>query len=267
MNRPLGSVLRRTSPLLLAVAAVLAVPAAASAHVTVQPGTIEGGGYSAVSFRVPNERDDASTTEVTVTMPEDQPLASVSTTPVPGWRISTETRRLDEPLELHGSQVTEVVSEVTWTATGRGIAPDQYVDFDVSLGQLPESGRLVFRTLQTYSSGEQVDWNQVAVDDSVEPERPAPVLTLTAPAAGGSGGSDTPSESPSESPSASPTEEPSDPASQSPAADDAEPAGEAAAGEPGDDDEDGATLPLVLSGAALLVALAALALSLRSRRT
>jgi uncharacterized protein YcnI len=153
-----------------AVAAMLALPAVAQAHVTVQPGTAEGGGFSVVAFRVPNERDDASTTQLRVTLPKDQPIGSVQTTPVPGWKI---------------------ISEVTWTATDGGIRPGQFQDFSLSLGQLPESGTLVFNTLQTYSSGEKVNWNEVSADPSVEPEHPAPILTITpAKAEGGSTGTD-----------------------------------------------------------------------------
>jgi uncharacterized protein YcnI len=174
-----------------AVAALLALPAVASAHVTVQPGAVEGGGFSVVSFRVPNERDDANTTQLRVTLPKDQPIGSVQTTPVPGWKITTATRQLDKPIEMFGEQLDNVVSEVIWTATDGGIRPGQFQDFNLSLGQLPESGELVFNTLQTYSSGEKVNWNQVSADHAVEPERPAPILTIT-PAAtdGGSGATD-----------------------------------------------------------------------------
>jgi periplasmic copper chaperone A len=168
------------------VAAILALPGIAQAHVTVQPGTVEGGGFSVVAFRVPNERDDASTTRLRVTLPKDQPIGSVQTTPVPGWKVSTATRHLDKPIEMFGEQLDTVVSEVTWTATAGGIRPGQFQDFNLSLGQLPESGDLVFNTLQTYSSGEKVNWNQVSADPSVEPEHPAPILTIT-PAAAGEG--------------------------------------------------------------------------------
>jgi uncharacterized protein YcnI len=162
-------------------AAVVALPTAASAHVTLQPGTVEGGGFAVVSFRVPNERDDASTTKVRVVLPTDHPLGSVQTTPVPGWRVNTEQRTLDEPIELFGSPVDRVVSQVTWTATGVGLGPGQFQDFELSLGRLPESGRLVFDTQQTYAGGERVDWDEVAVGGGAEPEHPAPVLTLSAP--------------------------------------------------------------------------------------
>lgn len=165
----------------IAGAAVLGMPATANAHVTITPSAVEGGGFSVVSFRVPTERDDASTTRVRVTFPKDQPIGSVRTTALPGWKITVDLRTLDEPIEMFGEEVDEVVSAVTWNATGGGIAPDQFEDFDVSLGVLPESGEMAFQALQTYSSGERVNWNQVAVDDSVEPEHPAPVLRLTPP--------------------------------------------------------------------------------------
>jgi uncharacterized protein YcnI len=162
-----------------AVAAILALPGIAQAHVTVQPGTVEGGDLSVVAFRVPNERDDANTTQLRVTLPNDQPIASVQTTPMPGWKVTTVTRHLDKPIQMEGEQLDSVVSEVTWTATAGGIGPDQFQDFNLSLGQLPESGQLVFNVLQTYSSGEKVNWNEVAADPAVEPEHPAPILTIT----------------------------------------------------------------------------------------
>jgi uncharacterized protein YcnI len=163
----------------VAAAAILAVPGIAQAHVTVQPGTAQGGGFSVIAFRVPNERDDASTTQVRISLPKDQPIGSVKTTSVPGWKITTSTRHLDKPIEMFGEHLDTVVSDVTWTATTGGIRPGQFEDFDLSLGQLPESGELVFSALQTYSSGEKVNWNEVSADPSTEPEHPAPILSIT----------------------------------------------------------------------------------------
>jgi periplasmic copper chaperone A len=222
------------------VAAILAVPGIAQAHVTVQPGSAEGGGFSVVSFRVPNERDDASTTQLRVTLPKDQPIGSVQTTPVPGWKITTVTRHLDKPIEMFGEQLDTVVSEVTWTATGGGIRPGQFQDFDVSLGQLPASGELVFNTLQTYSSGEKVNWNQVSADPAAEPEHPAPILTLTPGAA----------------------EEGSAPTDQGSQAGQDEQATSSAASNTVFD----STLPLIVSGAALAISLVAVALAWRRGR-
>jgi uncharacterized protein YcnI len=218
------------------------LPAPAWAHVTVQPGEVEGGGFSVVSFRVPTERDNDYTTEVQVLLPKDQPVGSVRTRPVPGWEVATKTRTLDEPIDMFGEEVDEVIAEITWTATGEGIAPGQFEDFDVSFGPLPESGEMVFTAIQTYDSGEVVKWNEVAVDDSAEPEHPAPVLTITAPAEdAGSTSTDTGTET--EAAAASATTDDSD---------------------DGEDDEI-EVLPLVLSGLALVVAAAALVVAVRRR--
>ena len=44
------------------VVAALALPAAAAAHVTLQPETAPAGGFTRFDVRVPNERDDAART-------------------------------------------------------------------------------------------------------------------------------------------------------------------------------------------------------------
>jgi uncharacterized protein YcnI len=159
------------------------MPGLAQAHVTVQPGSAEGGSFSVIAFRVPNEQEEARTTQLQVILPEDQPIGSVQTTPIPGWKITTKTRHLDKPIEMFGEQLDTVVSQVSWTATGGGIRPGQFQDFDLSLGQLPESGELVFNAVQIYSNGDRVNWNQISADPSVEPEYPAPILTITPPSA------------------------------------------------------------------------------------
>src|SRR6187397_2699047 len=121
------NVLRRTAARIglgvtAGLALALALPGAAQAHVSVQ-GEAKGGGFSVVAFRVPNERDDASTTRLRVILPRDHPIGSVQTTAVPGWKVTTATRKLDKPIEMFGEKLDTVVSRVTWTATGGGIRP------------------------------------------------------------------------------------------------------------------------------------------------
>jgi periplasmic copper chaperone A len=166
-----------------AIVAILLVSGVAAAHVIVQPQAAEGGGFSVIAFQVANERDDANTTQVQIRLPKAQPIQSVKTRPVPGWKISTTTRQLQKPFEISGTQVDTVVSKVTWTATHGGLRPSQVQNFALSLGPLPESGVLVFKALQTYSSGYKVNWNQVSVQPGVTPEHPAPVVTITPAAA------------------------------------------------------------------------------------
>ncbi|MFF5156068.1 YcnI family protein [Streptomyces sp. NPDC000348] len=165
----------------VAGAAVLAVSTPCFAHVSVQPeGEAAQGGYAVVGFKVPNERDNASTTKLEVTFPTDHPLASVMPQPVEGWDVQVTTSKLDEPLETHGEKINEAVSKVTWTAKGDGIEPGFFQKFPVSVGTLPEdTDELVFKALQTYSNKEVVRWIEVPQEGQEEPEHPAPVLTLS----------------------------------------------------------------------------------------
>lgn len=166
----------------LAGTAVLALSVPAFAHVSVQPeGTAAKGGYAVVDFKVPNERDNASTTKLEVTFPTEHPLASVMPQPVPGWTAKVTKSTLDKPLEMHGKKITEAVTKVTWTADGKGIQPGFFQKFPVSVGTLPEdTDELVFKAIQTYSNKEVVRWIEVPQEGQEEPENPAPVLELSA---------------------------------------------------------------------------------------
>ncbi|GLW28346.1 YcnI family protein [Actinoplanes regularis] len=164
----------------------LAFAGPASAHVTVNPNTATAGGYAKVSFRVPNESDSASTTKLEVNLPADQPIASVSVKPVPGWTAVAEKSKLATPIKAHGTEITEAVLKITWTAAkGSEIKPGEFQEFDVSMGALPESGQLVFKALQTYSDGNVVRWIDEPATDGTEPESPAPVLKIVPAAATG----------------------------------------------------------------------------------
>ncbi|PKW08761.1 uncharacterized protein SAMN05428944_4106 [Streptomyces sp. 1222.5] len=162
--------------------AVLTLSAPAFAHVTVQPeGAAAKGGYAVVDFKVPNERDDASTTKVEVNLPADHPIASVMPQPIPGWKIQVTRSKLDKPLTMHGEKIDEAVSKVTWTADGKGIEAGYFQKFPLSVGALPEDAdQLVFKAVQTYSNKEVVRWIEVPKEGEDEPENPAPVLELSA---------------------------------------------------------------------------------------
>ena len=153
------------------------------AHVTVHPDTMPAGSADIeLTFRVPNERDDANTVGLQVFFPTNLPLLTVNVLPVPGWTAKVDTQTLSKPIQTDDGSVNQVVTDITWKATAGGIAPGQYEDFAVSAGQAPsQTGDVVFKSLQTYSSGEVVRWIQVASSQNPNPDTPAPVLTLTNP--------------------------------------------------------------------------------------
>lgn len=168
-------------------ATLLVAPATASAHVTVQPPESEAGNFAKLAFRTPNERDDAGTVKLEVNFPTDAPFAFFNVRAVPGWRSTVERQTLEKPLEVFGRTINEVVSKVTWE--GGPIPPGGFEEFEVSVGPLPDRpGELVFKALQTYSSGEVVRWIELREPGATEdPEHPAPVLRVTAAEGVGAG--------------------------------------------------------------------------------
>jgi uncharacterized protein YcnI len=168
----------RTIATAVAVGAI-AVPAAASAHVTLQPKPQTAGAYTVVNVRVPNERDNASTTKVRVLFPDG--IYAVSYAAQAGWKVTVKHARLAPPVQTADGPISERVSSVTFTGRGTGlgrIAPGQFKEFPLSL-QMPDQpgATLAFPAYQTYSDGEVVRWTGAAGSD-----RPAPTVSLAAAA-------------------------------------------------------------------------------------
>jgi periplasmic copper chaperone A len=132
--------------------------AVADAHVTVIPPAARPGETRALTFRVLNERSDATTVELDLFIPA-------------GVTANAADRR--------GWTKVQSGSQVQWKADSPAdaISGADAKDFTVTVGPLPKAGRLVFKALQRYSTGEVVRWIQ---DPAPDAERPAPVLQLTA---------------------------------------------------------------------------------------
>jgi uncharacterized protein YcnI len=172
-------VLARSGAAFIGVVAAVALTAApASAHVTVSSTNATQGGFGKLTFRVPNERDDATTTVVEVNVPQNAPLAFVSIKPVAGWTATVTKSKLDKPIKSDDGEVTEAVTKIEWKAATpeAAVQAGQFQEFDVSAGPLPETDKIVFKALQTYSNGEVVRWIEESADGKAE--HPAPTLKL-----------------------------------------------------------------------------------------
>ena len=159
----------------VAVAGALTVPAAAHAHVTLQPEEVAAKAFVVLDVRVPNEEENASTTKVAVRFPAG--FAEVRFQPVPGWTVRVKKSKLAKPVTTdEGDQITEQVSQVTWS--GGEIGPGEFQDFPVSV-QVPDKAgsALTFKALQTYDDGNVARW--IGAPDSDEP---APQVNVTAAA-------------------------------------------------------------------------------------
>ncbi|WP_040405768.1 YcnI family protein [Amycolatopsis nigrescens] len=165
----------------------------AAAHVTAnvygeQPAK---GGYGAVFLRVPNEEADAGTTKVEVTFKPEYGISSGRAKPVPGWTSEVTKTKLPAPVKNgKGTDVTEVVSKISWTAQpGTKIAAgsSEFQEFEISVGPLPSNvDSVLLPAAQTYENGLVVNWDQPTPAGGEEPEHPAPEVKLSA-AEGGHG--------------------------------------------------------------------------------
>lgn len=181
--------LARLAGILLGAVALLATGGGtALAHVSVHADTAVQGGHAEITFRVPTESDTAATVRLQVAFPTDTPIPRVAVQPVPGWDYTVTRTGLPAPVDAgHGEQVSEVVSQIEWTATtpDAGIKPGEYGVFRIAAGPLPKADRLVFKVLQSYDDGQVARWiDQPAAAGQPEPASPAPVLVLASPSGG-----------------------------------------------------------------------------------
>jgi uncharacterized protein YcnI len=231
----------------VAVLTVTATAGTALAHVTASSTDAAQDGFGVITFGVPSESETASTVEVKVQLPADQPLGFVSVQPKAGWTYTTVNAKLATPITTDDGQVTEAVSVIDWKATAGGVKPGEFDEFRISVGPLPKADSMVFKVIQTYSDKSSVGWiDEPAPSGGAEPEHPAPTLKLAAAAADG------------------------EPAGQAPSASAAVPgaaAAGAAAPASGDSATKGSVLgAYVLGAAGLVVGLVGLALGLGARR-
>ncbi|MDN3443383.1 YcnI family protein [Microbacterium sp. APC 3901] len=147
----------------------LAIPAMASAHVSVSPDELIAGDHGVLTFSFAHGCENSPTTSLKVTMPEG--LASVAPTMDSDWTIDIE--KGDDGL----------VSAVTYTAVEP--VPNELrgaVSMAVGLDEdTPDS--LAFPVIQTCVEG-STEWTQLAEEgeDPHSLEAPAPVVQVAAAA-------------------------------------------------------------------------------------
>ena len=87
-------------------------------------------------------------------LPAEHPLTSVRVKPQPGWSYEIQKAKLDKPITSGEQVVDEVARTITWTAQGpdNAVKAAEFVEFDLSVGRLPDSGQTIFQAIQAYDS-------------------------------------------------------------------------------------------------------------------
>ena len=213
---------------LLALALMPVLTVAAGAHVTVQPAASRPADLQLYRVLVPNEREHADTIGVDVQLPDGIDFVLMDS--APDWK----TRIVRD-----GGQPSQLV----WS--GGRVPPGGYAELNFIARNPVRTGTVQFKTLQRYSGGETVRW--IGSSDS---ENPSPQVRLAEDVV------------PQDVVSVHGEKVPTTGAGASATPGAAAPQTEAATSDDGDDD----LLPLILSGVALVVALAGAGVALRSAR-
>jgi uncharacterized protein YcnI len=152
-----------------------------SAHVSVDPASPSAGGFSQLTFKVPNESATAKTTRIAVALPTGTPFTSVSVKPMEGWTAEITEAALPSPVIIEGATISKAASAVTWTAdAAHQLGQHEYQAFSISVGRLPAEGTTVaLPATQWYSDGSVVDWAEPATPGQEEPKHPAPSFVTT----------------------------------------------------------------------------------------
>ena len=145
----------------LATAAMLALPAAAAAHISLHPNEIPAGAFVTVDVRVPGEQPGAYAYKISMQMPSG--FTDVDVANIPGWSARETITTLKQPLKTPAGPVNQVVSEITWTgdrSTLGRLDNGYFAQFPLEL-TIPANlaGRsLAFKTVEFYSNGQNAYW-------------------------------------------------------------------------------------------------------------
>ena len=160
--------MKKSLSLLLVLVFAFGFASLASAHVTVQPGSVPAGSYQVFTVRVPSEKD-SSTTQVKVAIPAEVSVSRFE--PKPDWTYEVEKGAEDK------------IVSVTWKATGSGLGATEFGEFRMQGKVADDAQELVWKAYQTYADGETVEWT-----GAPDADKPASVTAVTEATGDGHGG-------------------------------------------------------------------------------
>ncbi len=139
-------------PLVLGAVGACACFGVASAHVTLErPETPVAASYKAV-LRVAHGCKGSPTTAIRVRLPAG--VIAVKPMPKPGWTLDVVSGKYPKPYTLRGAQVTEGVSEISWSG-GKLLDAhyDEFVFASFVAGELEAGHTIYFPVVQQCEQG------------------------------------------------------------------------------------------------------------------
>jgi uncharacterized protein YcnI len=132
----------------------------ARADVGVTPGDALQGDAVNLTFQVREDVPGAYTNKIELVLPEDAAVAEVDPLSVPDWapkvtytKAPQHTQTQGTQTHAHGGGGDMVTSSITWYRVAKPASMTAPSELRVSMGPLPQVGRLAFTVVQTYSNG------------------------------------------------------------------------------------------------------------------
>jgi uncharacterized protein YcnI len=151
-----------SSAALIAVILLFVFQLNASAHVSVKPLQSAAGSSETYTLTIPTEKN-SPTKKVALQIPAN--VAFDSYQPVPGWTVKVTKNSSGH------------VQTVTWTATGAGIAPGAFQQFQFRALNPKKTGNVAWNAYQTYKDGSIVEWT--GKEDAETPHATTKIVNST----------------------------------------------------------------------------------------
>lgn len=174
-HRVVTAVLVTFLPMLMGAASVTGVGATS---LVLEPDHVAPGARDVtLVFRLTDGDPAVPATGFRLLLPTGRPLVGVTAPDVPGWSAELTRTTLPAAAPSVDGPVTEVVSAVTWTATGPRASGA--VDFTLRVGLMPDgAGPVRFRAACTDAAGNTVEWTDSWAEGGPRPAHDALKLAL-----------------------------------------------------------------------------------------
>ncbi|MBU3033773.1 copper uptake system-associated protein [Tritonibacter mobilis] len=161
---------------LLIAGALVALAGSVSAHSTLEQSEAKAGATTKITLRVPHGCKGEATHTVRLSLPDG--FYAARPMPKAGWDLTTTIGAYATPYDNHGTQMTEGVREVVWSAGN--LEDGWYDEFTVrgTLGaDIAPDTVMFFPAMQECANG-TADWTDTSGSHDVP--NPAPKLTVVA---------------------------------------------------------------------------------------
>jgi periplasmic copper chaperone A len=206
-----GTIMSRSNTLKFIALCAGFMPAInAFSHVTLEQQQVEAGSFYKAVLRVGHGCDGLPTTALRVQLPAG--FQGAKPMPKQGWALQSKTEKLATPYDNHGKQITEDVTEITWTASPASALPDsQYDEFIIRARASMPVGAAWFKVTQLCQEGGKTGsnpWTEIPTQGTSTRnlKYPAALLNVVAPAAVSA--ASTPATAPMGTPAAQPASDP-----------------------------------------------------------